>query len=99
MSDKRINYSDIPPIPAKWFKTARRATPQETEVARKAIEHETGVPRPVRLGRRPGNPADRYIPTYIKLHPRVVAWARARAKRLGIGYQTVINQTLLHQAA
>jgi len=34
----------------------------------------------------------------MRLHPRVVAWAKREAKRRGIGYQTVINEVLLKAA-
>jgi hypothetical protein len=30
--------------------------------------------------------------------PKVLAWARAQAKRRGCGYQTFINETLLRHA-
>jgi len=30
----------------------------------------------------------------MRLHPKVVAWAKRQAKRRGIGYQTVINDVL-----
>jgi hypothetical protein len=80
------------------LRRGRRVTPEEHAMYSKALDEKYGVDRP-RLGRRPGDPKDRYIPTYIKLHPRIVAWAKAKAKMDGIGYQTVINQTLLRIAA
>jgi hypothetical protein len=33
------------------------------------------------------------------LNPAVLAWAKREAKRRGIGYQTVINETLLKASA
>ena len=80
------------------LRRGHRVTPKQHEKYSKALDTQFGIDRP-RLGRRPGDPADRYIPTYIKLHPRVVAWAKAEAKRIGIGYQTLINRTLLQRAA
>ena len=47
---------------------------------------------------RPPKGADKYAPVSMRLHPRVVAWAKREAKRRGIGYQTVINEVLLKAA-
>ena len=90
---------EIPPLTDKQLKSMRRATPEETEKYRRAIENTLGVRRLPRMGRPPKHPAHKYRPVYMKLHPRVLAWARAQAKKRGIGYQTVINETLLHHAA
>lgn len=78
------------------FSRARRAAPAETEEFRKAIERTFHVKRP-RRGRPPKGP-DKYREISIRLHPKALEWARAQAKRRGIGYQTVINETLLRQA-
>lgn len=78
------------------FARARRTTPAETEKFRKAIERTFHVKRP-RRGRPPKGP-DKYREISIRLHPRALEWAQAQARRRGIGYQTVINETLLHQA-
>lgn len=78
------------------FKHSRRVTPEEVEKFRKAIEAKLGVKRPSR-GRPPKE--DKYMPIYIRLHPKIIAWAKARAKRRGVGYQTIINETLLKKAA
>jgi uncharacterized protein (DUF4415 family) len=69
-------------------------TPAETEEFRRAIEESTGKPRPPR-GRPPKPEAERHRATSIRLHPRVLAWARREAAKRGIGYQTVINDALL----
>ena len=87
---------DIPPLTDKQLRSAREATPEETEKYRRAIEKTQGTPRLSRMGRPPKHPHEKYRPIYMKLHPRVLAWARQEAKRRGIGYQTVINSTLLH---
>ena len=79
------------------FKRSRRATPQETNLYRKAIEAKLNVKRPTRG--RPLKGEHKYKPIFIRLHPKAIAWAKAEAKRRGIGYQTVINETLLHHAA
>ena len=79
------------------FERARRVTAREVELARQAIEERTGVRRPAR-GRPPKAAADCYRATSIRLHPKVLAWARREAKRRKIGYQTVINEVLLERA-
>ena len=58
--------------------------------------------RAVEKYRKKGRPAKvfgKYRPVTIRLHPYVLDWAKAEAKRRGIGYQTLINQTLLRHAA
>jgi uncharacterized protein (DUF4415 family) len=79
------------------FETARRVTAREVEAARKAIEEKLARKRP-RRGRPPKGP-DKYTPVSIRLHPKVLAWARREARRRGVGYQTVINETLIKASA
>ncbi len=79
------------------FSRARRVTPEETEAFRKAIEGTLHIKRPSR-GRPPKGP-DKYRAIHIRLHPKALNWARGEAKKRGIGYQTVINETLLGHAA
>ena len=79
------------------FSRARRVTPVETEMFRKAIENTFGIKRPPRG--RPPKGADKYLHVHIRMHPKALKWARAQAKKRGIGYQTVINETLLRHAA
>jgi uncharacterized protein (DUF4415 family) len=79
------------------FEEARRVTKRELAAARKAIEAKTGVPRPPR-GRPSKSDAEKYQPTSIRLHPKVLAWARREARKRGVGYQTVINEVLLEKA-
>ena len=80
------------------FDRARRVTPAETRAFRKAYENTFGE-KPPRRGRPPKPDHHKYRDIHIKLHPRALQWARSQAKRLGVGYQTVINQLLLHHAA
>jgi predicted DNA binding CopG/RHH family protein len=89
---------EIPPLTKEQLRLARRALPEETEKYRQAIQKTLGVSRSPRLGRPPKG-EDKYKPVYIRLHPSALAWAKREAKRRGIGYQTVINETLLHRAA
>ena len=79
------------------FSKARRVTPQETRLFRKAIEETFDIERPSRG--RPPKGKDKYQDIHIRLHPKAIKWARAQAKKRRIGYQTVINETLLHHAA
>jgi uncharacterized protein (DUF4415 family) len=78
------------------FEKARRVTRSELAAARKAIEEKTGVPRLVR-GRPPKAEAEKYLPITIRLHPKVIAWARREARKRRVGYQTVINEILLER--
>jgi uncharacterized protein (DUF4415 family) len=79
------------------FEEARRVTKRELAAARKAIEAKTGTPRPPR-GRPSKSEAEKYQATSIRLHPRVIAWARREARKRGVGYQTIINEVLLEKA-
>jgi uncharacterized protein (DUF4415 family) len=79
------------------FEKARRVTRRELTAARKAIEMKTGVSRPPR-GRPAKSEADKYKSTSIRLHPKVLAWARKEARKRGVGYQTIINEVLLEKA-
>jgi uncharacterized protein (DUF4415 family) len=79
------------------FEAARRVTAREVAAARTAIEDKLRRKRP-RRGRPPKGD-EKYTPVSIRLHPRVVAWAKKEAKRRGLGYQTVINEALLKASA
>jgi len=49
----------------------------------------------VKLG-RPLKPIEKkHKPISIKLHPDVYNWAKKEAQKKGLGYQTIINETLL----
>lgn len=80
------------------FERARRVTADEVGAARKAIEAKLGVKRP-RRGRPPKSTQEKYQPVSIRLHPKVIAWAKKEARRRGVGYQTIINETLLRATA
>ena len=79
------------------FERARRVTPAETEAFRKAMEAKLGTKRP-RRGRPPKGD-EKYQPVSIRLHPRVIAWAKREAKKRRLGYQTIINEALLDASA
>ena len=57
------------------FDKARRITAKETESARKAIEAKTGKERPKR-GRPQKQAAEKYRAVSIRLHPKVLVWAK-----------------------
>jgi len=78
------------------FSKARRVTPRETLVFKKAIEDTLHIKRPSR-GRPPKGTA-KYQDVHIRIHPVALAWALTQAKHRGIGYQTLINEVLLHSA-
>lgn len=80
------------------FKNSRRATPEETEIGRLAIEAMTGKPRAPR-GRPPLPVDERAQATSIRIPAKVLEWAKREGARRGVGYQTVINETLLKHAA
>jgi uncharacterized protein (DUF4415 family) len=79
------------------FEKARRISDREVQSARKAIEEKTGVKR--RSRGRPPKKDGKYEPVSIRLHPKVVEWAKKEAEKRGVGYQTVINEVLLKMVA
>lgn len=79
------------------FESARRVTDQEVRVFKRALENKLGEKRPNRG--RPRKTVDKYKPIAIRLHPKIILWAKREAKKRGIGYQTVINEILLKIAA
>jgi len=80
------------------FSRARRITPAEVEENRKAIEAITGEKRLRRPGPAPKPVSEKYKAIAIRLHPKVLAWAKKEGARRGVGYQTVINETLMKKA-
>lgn len=78
------------------FERARRVTPEENQKFRKALSEQFGT----KLRNR-GRPAkkenEKYEPISIRIHPKVLAWAKEEAGKRGVGYQTVINEVLLEQ--
>jgi uncharacterized protein (DUF4415 family) len=48
-----------------------------------------------KIGRPRKSESEKYKSTHIRLHPMVLDWAKAEAERRGVGYQSVINETLL----
>lgn len=80
------------------FENARRITSQEVAAGKKAIEEKTGKKRTSR-GRPAKSDDEKFVATSIRLHPKIIAWAKKEAKKQGVGYQTIINEVLLKKAA
>ena len=79
------------------FEKSRRITEKETTAARKAIEKLTGTKRKKRKGRPAKLAKDKYVPISIRLHPKILAWAKKEAKKGNGGYQSIINKALLKE--
>ena len=77
------------------FERARRVTPAEHQEFRSALVEQFGID-PKKRG-RPIKEEDKYAPISIRLHPKILVWAKEEAKQRGIGCQTVINEVLLSQ--
>ncbi|MEX0268682.1 BrnA antitoxin family protein [Leptolyngbyaceae cyanobacterium UHCC 1019] len=78
------------------FEKARRVTLEENQKFRAAIADQFGITLKKR-GRPTKDESEKYEPVSIRLHPKVLAWARKEATKRGVGYQTVINEVLLQQ--
>lgn len=76
------------------FGSSRRITSQEVETARIAIKEQFGLDMPKR-GRPTKKSDEQYKHVSIRLHPKVVTWAKEEAEKQGVGYQTIINEALL----
>lgn len=76
------------------FERARRVTPEENQKFAEAITEQFGINLSKR-GRPAKDEGEKYEPISIRLHPKVLAWAKEEAKKRGIGYQSVINEALL----
>jgi uncharacterized protein (DUF4415 family) len=94
---KRIKYDKhAPKLTKAELRDFRRVTPEEHARFHEAYVNTFGK-EPPRRG-RPKKGKDKYVPMYMKIHPRALAWAKATAARQSKGYQTVINEVLLRQA-
>jgi len=76
------------------FDRARKVGASERQKFLKAYETTFGEKPPLR-GRPTKVPSEKYRDIHIKIHPRALQWTTSEARRRGIGYQTVINETLL----
>jgi uncharacterized protein (DUF4415 family) len=80
------------------FERARRVTREENAEFRAAISDQFGMTLKKR-GCPAKEPEEKYEPISIRLHPKVLAWAKNEAKKRGVGYQTVINEALLQHVS
>jgi predicted DNA binding CopG/RHH family protein len=87
------NMSQKPEFP---FDRARRVTPEENQKFRAAISEQFGLELKKR-GRPSKEEEEKYEPISIRLHPKILVWAKKEAEKQGIGYQTLINELLLAQ--
>ena len=76
------------------FEKARRITAKEVALARKAIEHITGKKRKLR-GRPPKSSIEKYKAISIRLHPRVIEWAKREAKKKGLAIKLLLARFCL----
>ena len=76
------------------FASAKRITAEEVATAEEAVRKQFGIELPKR-GRPTKDQSERYESVSIRLHPKVIEWAKEEAAERGIGYQTVINEALL----
>lgn len=95
---RKIDFSDIPELNLADFRKARHATLKEVEEGRKAIEAKLGIQRPPRVGRPNKYPGVKLQAVHLKFHPKIVGWAKRRARSCHVGYQTFLNDFLLEQA-
>lgn len=76
------------------FESARRITTKEVAAARKAVKEQFGIN--LATHEEPAkDESERYESISIRLHPKVIEWAKNEAEKQGVGYQTVINEALL----
>lgn len=76
------------------FESARQITAKEVAAATEAVKAQFEIEPPKR-GRFTKDESERNEPVSIRLHPKVIKWAREEAEKRGVGYQTVINEALL----
>jgi uncharacterized protein (DUF4415 family) len=79
------------------FESSRKVTAKEVKAARIAIEEKLGTKR-LKRGRPPKGD-EKFRAVSIRLHPKILEWAKREAKRKGVGYQTIINEVLLKKVA
>ena len=98
MKNKKIDYSDIPPLTTEDFKRGRRITPEERAKFAQAYRN-TFHKEPPRFD-QPYKGADAKLkPISIRLHPSVLRWAKKEAHKQRIRYQSFLNRFLLRHAA
>ena len=84
-----------PPLTDAQLRAMRPATAKEIERGRLSIENTLGVRRSPRVGRPTKYPSGKLTGVYIRLHPKVLQWAKREAKKKNVGYQTFLSEWLL----
>ena len=93
MKNRKIDYSDIPELTPGELKHFRRVTPEEHARFRQAYINTFGKEPPAR-GRPRKHPSELFNHVHMRMPPSILARVKSKAKRLGIGYQTLINRIL-----
>ena len=76
-------------------------TELDSQLVQPLFVYEDAEKVPVKRKRAPGGGRKKksedelYVPVAIRLHPKALEWAKAEAEKRGVGYQSVINETLL----
>ena len=79
---KRVIIDPVnPPLTDAQLRLMRPATTEEVERGRRAIENTLGVRRPMRVGRPTKYSSGKLAGVYIRLHPKVLEWAKREAKK------------------
>lgn len=71
----------------------RRVTPEEHARFHQAYINTFGKEPPVR-GRPRKHPSELFSHVHMRMAPAILERVKAKAKRLGIGYQTLIHRVL-----
>lgn len=87
---KKLFDDDVRPSIEEMRRTARRVTPEEHKRWSKALDAQLGPDRP-RMG-RPRLGMNKKVPIALRMDRDVLSRLRAKAAKIGIGYQTLINQ-------
>ena len=94
MRKQKINLEDIPELTEEQLKRARRVTPEEHARFHRAYINTFGK-EPLSRGRPRKVPSELFKHVHMRMPPKLLARTKAKAKRLGIGYQTLINRVLM----
>lgn len=96
--NKRIDYSDIPPLRLADYKKGRHFTDEERAKFAEAYIN-TFHKAPPRVGRPLKYAGGRLKAISIRLHPDVLRWAKKEGHKQHMGYQSFLSEFLLRHAA
>jgi predicted DNA binding CopG/RHH family protein len=80
------------------FANARRISESEVIAAEQAITQQFGI-NVTQRKTLIKNEIENYQSISIELHPKIISWAKAEAKKKGVEYQVIINEVLLKAIA